>query len=304
MATLLVKNALVVTMDEQRREIADGGLYAVDGVIRSVGPGASLPGTADTVMDLAGHIVLPGLINGHHHLDQTLTRALPAAQNNNLFRWLQAHYRLWAARTPEASRTATLVGCAELALSGCTTVFDHAYVFRNGCTVDDQIAAAREIGIRFAVSRGSMSLGQSKGGLPPDSCVEDEDEILKDCERVIGRYHDAAPGSMTQIVLAPCSPFFRDTRIAAPVGSDGTASRSPPAYASLRDARRGALHRAALGHAARRIHALRRLGGRRCLVRPRHPCERRPRSGSSRAPASAPATAPARTCGWPPASRR
>ena len=162
MATLLVKNALVVTMDDQRREIADGGLYAVDGVIRSVGPGTSLPGTADTVMDLAGHIVLPGLINAHHHLDQTLTRALPAAQNNNLFRWLQAHYLLWAARTPEASRTATLVGCAELALSGCTTVFDHAYVFRNGCAVDDQIAAAREIGVRFAVSRGSMSLGQSR----------------------------------------------------------------------------------------------------------------------------------------------
>ena len=207
MATLLLKNALVVTMDDQRRELADGGLYAVDGVIRSVGPSASLPGTADTVMDLKDHIVLPGLINGHHHLDQTLTRALPAAQNNNLFRWLQAHYRLWAARTPEASRTATLVGCAELALSGCTTVFHHAYVFRNGCAVDDQIAAAKEIGIRFAVSRGSMSLGQSKGGLPPDSCVEDEDDILKDCERVIGRYHDAGPGSMTQIVLAPCSPF-------------------------------------------------------------------------------------------------
>ena len=102
MATLLLKNALVVTMDDQRRELADGGLYAIDGVIRSVGPSASLPGTADTVMDLKDHIVLPGLINGHHHLDQTLTRALPAAQNNNLFRWLQAHYRLWAARTPEA----------------------------------------------------------------------------------------------------------------------------------------------------------------------------------------------------------
>ncbi|WP_421997881.1 8-oxoguanine deaminase [Reyranella sp.] len=207
MPSLLVRNALVATMDDERRELADAGLFAVDGVIRAVGPTSSLPATADTVMDLRDHLVLPGLINGHHHLDQVLTRNLPAAQNNNLFRWLRAHYRLWAARTPEASRTATLVGCAELALSGCTTVFDHAYVFRNGCAVDDQIAAAAEIGMRFVVSRGSMSLGESKGGLPPDSCVEDEDEILADCERVIGRYHDAAPGAMTQIVLAPCSPF-------------------------------------------------------------------------------------------------
>ncbi|MBX9945195.1 MAG: 8-oxoguanine deaminase [Reyranella sp.] len=207
MASLLVKNALVVTMDDKRRELADAGLFAVDGIIRQVGPTASLPATADTVMDLKGHIVLPGLINCHHHLDQTLTRNLPAAQNNNLFRWLKAHYMIWAARTPEASRTSTIVGCAELALSGCTTVFDHAYVFRNGCKVDDQIAAAKEIGIRFAVSRGSMSLGESRGGQPPDSCVEDEDDILADSERVIGRYHDPKPGSMTQIVLAPCSPF-------------------------------------------------------------------------------------------------
>jgi 8-oxoguanine deaminase len=207
MASLLVKNALVVTMDEGRRELADAGLYAVDGVIREVGPNASLPRTADTVLDLKDHIVLPGLINCHHHLDQILTRNLPAGQNNNLFRWLKAHYMVWAARTPEASRTATIIGCAELALSGCTTVFDHAYVFQNGCKVDDQIAAAKEIGVRFAVSRGSMSLGQSRGGLPPDSCVENEDAILADSERVIGRYHDAKPGSMTQIVLAPCSPF-------------------------------------------------------------------------------------------------
>lgn len=208
MTTLLAKNAAVlVTMDGARRELKDAGLFIRDGFIEQVGPGAALPQTADTVLDLSGHIVLPGLVNCHHHLDQTLTRNLPAAQNTNLFRWLKTHYRVWAARTPEASRTATLVGCAELALSGCTTVFDHAYLFQNGCRVDDQIAAAREIGIRFAVSRGSMSLGQSKGGLPPDDCVEDEDAILADSERVIAQYHDAAPGSMLQIVLAPCSPF-------------------------------------------------------------------------------------------------
>lgn len=208
MTTLLVRNATVlVTMDGARREIAGGGLFARDGIVEAVGASEILPATADQVLDLSGHVVLPGLVNCHHHLDQTLTRNLPAAQNTNLFRWLRAHYRLWAARTPEASRSATLVGLAELVLSGCTTCFDHAYVFRNGCAVDDQIHAAREIGLRFMVSRGSMSLGESKGGLPPDDCVEDEDDILADSERVIARYHDAAPGSMLQVALAPCSPF-------------------------------------------------------------------------------------------------
>ncbi|MCJ8143559.1 8-oxoguanine deaminase [Ancylobacter sp. A5.8] len=208
MTTLLARNATVlVTMDGARREIPGGGLFARDGRIEAVGPSETLPATADTVIDLSGHVVMPGLVNCHHHLDQTLTRNLPAAQNTNLFRWLKAHYLIWAARTPEASRTSTLVGLAELALSGCTTAFDHAYVFRNGCKVDDQIAAAREIGMRFMVSRGSMSLGQSRGGLPPDSCVEQEDDILADSERVIGAYHDPNPGSMLQIALAPCSPF-------------------------------------------------------------------------------------------------
>src|SRR3954467_284212 len=210
MGTLLAKNAdVVVTMDGQRRELRNAGLFARDGIIEKVGATAELPESADLVLDLRGHILLPGLINCHHHLDQILTRNLPAGQNTNLFPWLKAHYRVWASRTPEDTRTAVLVGCAELARSGCTTVFDHAYVFKNGCKVDDQIAAAAELGIRFAVSRGSMSLGQSKGGLPPDDCVEDENAILKDSLRVIERYHDSAPGSMLQIVLAPCSPFSR-----------------------------------------------------------------------------------------------
>ncbi|QBR71178.1 8-oxoguanine deaminase [Beijerinckiaceae bacterium] len=208
MATLLAKNAdVLVTMDGQRRELRDAGLFARDGVIEQVGSSAELPETADVVLDLRGHILLPGLINCHHHLDQILTRNLPTGQNTNLFPWLKAHYRIWGSRTPEDTRTAVLVGCGELALSGCTTVFDHAYVFQNGCRVDDQIAAAAELGIRFVVSRGSMSLGQSKGGLPPDDCVESEDAILKDCIRVIERYHDPSPGSMLQLVLAPCSPF-------------------------------------------------------------------------------------------------
>jgi cytosine/adenosine deaminase-related metal-dependent hydrolase len=189
MGTLLAKNAdVVVTMDGQRRELRNAGLFARDGMVEKVAPTAELPESADLVLDLRGHILLPGLINCHHHLDQILTRNLPAGQNTNLFPWLQAHYRVWASRTPEDTRTAVLVGCAELARSGCTTVFDHAYVFKNGCKVDDQIAAAAELGIRFAVSRGSMSLGQSKGGLPPDDCVEDENAILKDSIRVIERY--------------------------------------------------------------------------------------------------------------------
>jgi len=206
--TLLVRNAaMVVTMDATRREIRGGGLFARDGVIERVGADDTLPSSADEVLDAGGQILLPGLVNCHHHLDQLLTRNLPAGQNAELFDWLRAHYGIWARRTPEGSRTATLVGLAELALSGCTTVFDHAYVFRNGCRVDDQIAAAAEIGVRFMVSRGSMSRGQSQGGLPPDDCVEDEADILADCERVIGRYHDASQGAMTRIVLAPCSPF-------------------------------------------------------------------------------------------------
>ncbi len=222
MTTLLVRNAtMVVTMDAHRREIAGGGLFARDGIIEQVGPDATLPTTADHILDASGQILLPGLVNCHHHLDQVLTRNMPAGQNVELFDWLQAHYPVWARRTPEGTRTAILVGLAELALSGCTTVFDHAYMFCNGCRVDDQIAAAAEIGVRFMVSRGSMSRGQSTGGLPPDDCVEVEENILGDCERVIARYHDPSPGAMLRIVLAPCAPFsvssglLRDTALMA-----------------------------------------------------------------------------------------
>ncbi len=207
-ATLLAKNAdVLVTMDGRRRELKNAGLFARDGRVEVVGPTAELPGTADVVLDLTGHILLPGMINCHHHLDQLLTRNLPAGQNTNLFPWLKAHYRMWASRTPDDTRTAALVGCAELALSGCTTVFDHAYVFQNGCRVDDQIDGAAALGIRFVISRGSMSLGQSHGGLPPDDCVESEQAILTDSVRVVQQFHDPTPGSMLQVALAPCSPF-------------------------------------------------------------------------------------------------
>lgn len=206
--SLLVKNAqILVTMDSSRREIADGGLFAKDGIITQVGKTGDLPPTADTVIDASGQIVLPGFINTHHHLNQTLTRNIPAAQNINLFPWLKAHYEIWKQITPDASRTSTLIGLAELALSGCTTVFDHSYLFKSGNKVDYHIEAAKDLGIRFHASRGSMSLGESRGGLPPDDCVEDERHILNDSVRVIDRYHDASHGSMTRIVVAPCSPF-------------------------------------------------------------------------------------------------
>ncbi len=208
MTTLLVKNAQVlVTMDGARQEIAAGGLHAVDGFIDQVGPTDELPDTADEVLDLSGHIVLPGLINTHHHLYQTLTRAVPGAQDVGLFDWLRTLYPIWARMTAEHLTISTKLGLAELALSGCTTTFDHLYLFPNDARLDDEIEAAATVGLRLHASRGSMSLGESKGGLPPDSVVEEESAILEDTARVIEAYHDPEPGSMVQVAIAPCSPF-------------------------------------------------------------------------------------------------
>ena len=208
MTTLLIKHASVlVTMDDHRREIPDGGLFIRDGFIERVGVTGELPERADEVLDLSDHIVLPGLINTHHHFYQTLTRVVPAAQNANLFNWLKTLYPIWAGMTPEDIYISTQTALAELALSGCTTASDHLYIFPNGSRLDDEIHAARETGLRLQASRGSMSLGESKGGLPPDKVVEDEDSILRDSARLIETYHDPKPGSMTQVVLAPCSPF-------------------------------------------------------------------------------------------------
>ncbi len=208
MPTLLVKNAsILVTMDDRQREIAGGGFFARDGMLEQVGATDALPPTADQVLDLSGCIVIPGLINTHHHFYQTLTRAVPAAQDANLFNWLKTLYPIWARMSPEDIYTSTQTALAELALSGCTTASDHLYLFPNGSRLDDEIAAAAEVGLRLHASRGSMSLGESKGGLPPDSVVDDEDQILADSQRLIQRYHDPKPGSMLQIVLAPCSPF-------------------------------------------------------------------------------------------------
>jgi 8-oxoguanine deaminase len=208
MATLLVKNAeLLVTMDGERQEIHGGGMFIRDGWIEAVGASESLATDADEVLDLKGYIVLPGLINTHHHLYQTLTRVLPEAQDVDLFNWLKTLYPIWAGITPEDMRISTRLGLTELALSGCTTASDHHYIFPNGCRLDDQIEAAKDVGLRLHASRGSMSLGESDGGLPPDSVVEDEDFILEDTQRVIDAYHDPHQGAMTRIVVAPCSPF-------------------------------------------------------------------------------------------------
>jgi len=206
MSTLLLAHAdLLVTMDAARRKIPDGGLFVRDNQIVQVGPTAGLPPTADTVIDARGMIVLPGLINTHHHLYQTLTRCI--AQDSVLFDWLVTLYPIWARLTPEAVYVSAMVGLAELMLSGCTTSSDHLYIYPNGCRIEHEIEAAVELGIRFVATRGSMSLGRSRGGLPPDSCVEDEDFILKDSQRAIEQYHQRERFAMVQVALAPCSPF-------------------------------------------------------------------------------------------------
>ncbi len=208
MSTLLIRHAtLLVTMDAQRREIADGAVFVRDGVIEAVGASAQLPSTADEVIDARGQVVIPGLVNTHHHFYQTLTRAVPAAQDAELFAWLKTLYPIWATLTPEMAFVSTQTAMAELLLSGCTTSSDHLYLFPNGVRLDDTIEAAAQIGMRFHAARGAMSVGESKGGLPPDRVVEDEAAILADTQRLIERWHDPRRHAMTRIVVAPCSPF-------------------------------------------------------------------------------------------------
>lgn len=208
MTTLLLTHADVIApMDDVHSRICDGGIFVRDNVIEQVGPANEMPPTADRVIDLHGRLLLPGLVNTHHHLYQTLTRAIPGAQNAELFTWLKTLYPIWANLTSEAVYTSALTGIAELLLSGCTTTSDHLYIFPNDVTLDDEIRAAQEAGIRFHATRGSMSLGESRGGLPPDRVVEREDVILRDTQRVIETYHDPHPYAMVRIAVAPCSPF-------------------------------------------------------------------------------------------------
>jgi len=199
----------VITMDAHDTVLRGGFIYAEGGEIKQMGARPSARLRADRTVSAGYAVALPGLINTHHHLCQTLTRACSAAADMELFDWLRTLYPMWARLDEESMHVAALVGMAELLLSGCTTTADHHYLFPHGQTklIDAEIAAARKIGIRFHPTRGSMSVGESKGGLPPDPVVQSEEEILEDCERVIRKYHDPAPGSMLRIGLAPCSPF-------------------------------------------------------------------------------------------------
>lgn len=206
MSELLIRNAdVVVTMDATRSEPSGADVLVRDGVIAAIGSGLAAPGAE--VIEARGCVVTPGLVNTHHHLYQTLTRAVPGGQDALLFGWLKTLYPIWARFGPEEIFTSAEVGLAELALSGCTLTSDHLYLYPNGARLDDTIAAAREVGLRFHPTRGAMSIGESAGGLPPDSLVEREPAILEDMIRVVDRFHDPRPGAMVRVGLAPCSPF-------------------------------------------------------------------------------------------------
>lgn len=215
MTTLLIHNAAcIATLDPTgpapSTELADASLFVRDGLIEWIGHSATLPPAlqqADEVIDARGHLVVPGLVNTHHHMYQSLTRAIPQVQDAELFSWLRGLYPIWAGLTPEMVQVSTQVAMAELLLSGCTTSSDHLYIYPNGVRLDDSIEAAQQIGMRFVATRGSMSVGQSQGGLPPDRVVELEDFILQDTQRLIEQYHDASFGAMVNVAVAPCSPF-------------------------------------------------------------------------------------------------
>lgn len=206
MPDILIKGAVaVVTMDDMRRELADADVLIRDGVICAIGMGLSAEGAE--IVQADGCVVTPGLVNTHHHLYQTLTRAVPGGQDALLFGWLKTLYPIWGRFGPEEMYVSAQIGLAELALSGCTCTSDHLYLYPNGARLDDTIAAAADVGLRFHPTRGSMSIGVSDGGLPPDSLVEDERAILEDCIRVIDAHHDPREGSMVRVGVAPCSPF-------------------------------------------------------------------------------------------------
>ncbi|MFN3576290.1 MAG: 8-oxoguanine deaminase [Tabrizicola sp.] len=206
MTDILIRNAdVVATMDARRSELRGADVRVRDGVIVAVGQGLAQGG--GEVIEARGCVVTPGLVNTHHHLYQTLTRAVPGGQDALLFGWLRTLYPIWARFGPEEMFVSAQVGLAELALSGCTLTSDHLYLFPNGARLDDTIAAAGEVGLRFHPTRGAMSIGESAGGLPPDSLVEAEATILADMIRVVDRFHDPRPGAMVRVGLAPCSPF-------------------------------------------------------------------------------------------------
>lgn len=206
MPTVLIKNAqCLVTMNENRSELSDADIFVRDGMIEAIG--CNLEGAADQVVDAQNCVVTPGLVNTHHHLYQSLTKAVPNGQDALLFGWLQTLYPIWSHFGPEEFFVSAQLGLAELAMSGCTMSSDHLYLYPNGTKLDYTIDAAETIGLRFHATRGSMSIGESDGGLPPDALVERESDILKDSIRVVDKYHDPNPGAMVRVGLAPCSPF-------------------------------------------------------------------------------------------------
>ncbi|MEL7113133.1 MAG: 8-oxoguanine deaminase, partial [Pseudomonadota bacterium] len=211
MSVTLIQNAdIIATMDDAGTEISEGSILIEGGVIRAIGPASEVSrfaSTADTLVDASGAIITPGLVNTHHHMFQTLTRAVPAGIDASLFDWLQSLYPIWAQFRPEDVFVSAQAAMAELLLMGCTLTSDHHYVYPNGVRLDDTIAAAETIGMRLHATRGSMSIGESQGGLPPDELVEDESTILEDTIRVIDAFHDPAPGAKVRIGVAPCSPF-------------------------------------------------------------------------------------------------
>ena len=205
--TWIIKNAhTILTMDDTRRELNGHDILLGDGVIAEIGENLSIPLGAE-IVDAQNAVITPGLVNTHHHLYQSLTRAVPGGQDALLFGWLQTLYPIWAGFGPEEMRVSAMLGLSELALSGCTMSSDHLYLFPNGARLDDTIEGAAEVGLRFFPTRGAMSIGESDGGLPPDHLVEDEESILNDCIRVIDRFHDASESSMVRVGVAPCSPF-------------------------------------------------------------------------------------------------
>ena len=204
--TLLIQNArLVATMDDDHREINGGGMFIRDGWIERIGPSSELPDHADQVVDLDGHLVLPGLINTHHHLTQSLDRASPASQNESLTGWLRGLYPRWLSMTPADMELASEIGLVELALSGCTTVADHQYLWPQGFNAGNQFEIATRIGVRFHLGRGSQNIGVANGGFAPQKLIEDDDQILAHTAEIIDRYHDPAPGSFRQVFVAPSS---------------------------------------------------------------------------------------------------
>lgn len=211
MPTLLIRHIqALATQNDNGDELRDAAIFVRDGLIEWVGADAELPPalqSADEVLQAHHHVVVPGLINTHHHMYQSLTRAVPGVQNAELFAWLKGLYPIWARLTPEMVNVSAKVAMAELLLSGCTTSSDHLYIYPNGVRLDDSIEAAHSMGMRFTATRGSMSVGESLGGLPPDSVVEDEAFILKETQRLIESHHDTCFGAMTHVAVAPCSPF-------------------------------------------------------------------------------------------------